>query len=193
MDIHINDVERRKLYETCEFKYDYTKFYDSIRKMYNDQTEIDEQMSKDIPRLNVFVEVHNIQSHNKESQIRDKRHMYHYLNLFGRYYRQNLEFMTTLISQSVFGFCFYVIMNLYSDIENNVYIIDHIESVKIIKVKFETDRIGFFILGKFEMCSINEHGHKENNKTIDYILTFEYKRKDKQIHVPNEIHLKWTF
>lgn len=185
----LNNIHRN--IRNIEFPYD--KYIQDIYNYISD-SELDYHLDTDIKRLNVFVELSNIDGIYKITKVKNREHLYKYIRVLeSQYYEASLKKMLFIFNQVSFAFCFHAIKNLFET--ENTHVIDHRKSMKIIKIKFSPDSILISIYGSFQHIRIDDNFSKKVIYTIHYslIISYQYIKNVKIITNPDVILFHWNY
>lgn len=159
----LNLFEKNKL---ITFKFKFNQYYRKLKNSYINWYELVEQVEKDIPRLDLYIQ--NKKINNINQIIYCFEYLFDKIKLNNYYNVQSIDDLYKwflFINQSVFGLTFHILNILFTDTENDIYIIDKTNSEKNITLNFSKNHIRYCIqnhLYCIEICK------KKFTKVIKY-------------------------
>jgi len=172
--------------QSCNCNFNFNNYYKKICKSYSNMIDLLEQMEKDIPRLDVYLQ---------NKKIKNLHELLCYLGQISNKLLKNninndihIPKWFYLINQSVFGLNFYIMNKLYNNINEQIYVIDKSNSEKKIVLKFSNNQVQYELIHQFYIIQLTEQGHAK------ILHTIHCKLKIQCIHYefPEYIHISWT-
>lgn len=178
--------------EKCELEYNFAHYYKKICNSYQNRIELLEQMEKDIPRLDVYIQNRRVYSlyqllHYFEQLLQKYEILYKKNNQL-TFSKNELTKWFYLINQSVFGLNFYIMNKLYSDISNEIYVIDKSNSEKTISIQFYPKRVLYQLKHQFYIIQLQKQGNSKILNTLCCHMILQSNNNE----FPNTIQIQWT-
>lgn len=178
--------------EKCELEYNFAHYYKKICNSYQNRIELLEQMEKDIPRLDVYIQNRRVYSlyqllHYFEQLLQKYEILYKKNNQL-TFSKNELTKWFYLINQSVFGLNFYIMNKLYSDISNEIYVIDKSNSEKTISIQFYPKHVLYQLKHQFYIIQLQKQG----NSKILHTLCCHMILQSNINEFPDTIQIQWT-
>ena len=155
----INELNKNNL---LIFKFSYIQFYRKIKNSYNNWQELVEQVEKDIPRLDLYIQ--NKKMSDLNQIIISFEFLFEKIQSNKNNYIQSIDDLYKwflFINQSVFGLTFHILNILFTDIDNDIYIIDKTNSEKNITLNFSNNHIRYYIQNHLYQIEISKTNYKK--------------------------------
>jgi hypothetical protein len=163
-------------------------FYNDLRMNFKN-TSLQYQLEADLHRLNIIFMIDYTKEKNiiKINNINILIQIISELELF---YKMKMYFIVYFCNQCVFGLSYEIINKIYSDTNNNIYLLDDENSHKIIKIQFSKNTIFVLVLGNFEL--VDTTFIREHILYIHYSISFCFEIYNNKIKCPKYTQLNWT-
>jgi len=168
--------------KSMSIKFNFDNYYSKIKNSYKNWEDLVEQVYKDINRLDFFLQNKNITDFNDLIYHFDKLYdIIQYNNLANNpnpsYCIKSVNDLYKwflFINQSVFGLSFFILNILFSDYENNIYIVDNPDTKKFIKLNFSKNNIRYKIQSDFHLIEFSKISYSKVIKSnIECIIQFQ--------------------
>lgn len=164
-------------------------FYNDLRQNFK-KTSLMYQLEADVHRLNIFFMQDYDNSDRKILRIRNVAKLLDIILELEKIYNFKMYFIVYFCNQCVFGLTYEILNKLYSDTDNNLYLLDDEKSLKIIKIQFSQSSIFVLVLGSFEL--VDTTFIREHIFFIHYSLSFFFEVTEKKLKCPKYTQLNWV-